>query len=232
MKLTFSRITMFTAAMLALAASTAFSDILRERNRERVMFRTTTIAAGVMATQPWTAPSGSPFFSDSGVFRKGTTAALTVDTTQAISTQRFKWNDISLTGAVDTGSDTLDTPWIMLMAYPTNVGPTFSGTSALDSIYVSAQVSVDGSTWASAATAPTKQHFVANVSPTTIISLPAIEGAAGAPVLVNLECVGMNVLMTNGLRIDNQLCNYPWVRFIVSVGASQGQFAVDLVSYK
>jgi len=192
---------------------------------EQLLFRTTVPNAATSAL-PWTLPTGHAYFADSSVFRHRSAAANDEDTTQAYPISRFirRWPAPT---TVVAGMDSLAKGWLMLTCAADEDAYGFAGTSVLDSFYIGAQVSIDGSSWANVDGAPTRPYFAATVSPINgTPCLWAIEQAPGANfATVTLGCAPMTQSPTDRLVINLNLCTNPgWIRFIVSTGAGTGQF--------
>ncbi|MGQ0721015.1 MAG: hypothetical protein ACT4PE_05505 [Candidatus Eiseniibacteriota bacterium] len=214
---------LLTAAVLlaAVFAATASADI----KSEDLFFRTTNANAATSAL-PWTLPQGHSYFSDSSVFRQIATAT-NEDTTMAYPISRFikKWPNIPVTAAAAV--DSMAQPWMILTVASSTSDYSWSGTNALDSIYISAQVSIDGSTWTNVDGTPTREFFAATASPIDgNPCLTAIEQNAGANfATVTLGCAPKLQSKADRLVINQNLCAQPgWVRFLVSTGAGTGQF--------
>lgn len=195
---------------------------------QRIFFRTTSAAS--VAAGDWIDPQGSAGFADSSVFRQIATAT-NEDTSMAYPLEMFSTNypawqpNIGAT-VVD---DSCGIAWLLLTVTTNQTEYSWSGTSALDSIYVGAQVSVDGTTWSNVAGTPTQDFFAATASPLDgLVCLTAIEQATGANFAsVMLDCEAGVTSKATRLIINRNLCAQPgWVRFLVSTGAGTGQFAM------
>lgn len=208
-----------TLALAVLAVAPAWSAIVTEQ----LLFRTTRANITTSAL-PWTLPSNHSYFADSSTFQSAA-SALNNDTTMAYPIAKFAKSWISEPAIFV--ADSVGVPWLLLTVTQDDQAYAWSGATTLDSIYVAAEVSLDGNAWTIVDGDPTKFYIPAATSPIDgAEALVGIEQNAGADFSsVLLSCEPGVTSMADRLIINRNLCVQPgFVRFIISKGAGTGQF--------
>ena len=175
-------------------------------------------------------PSG---FADSSVFRRGATTRTVYDTTRALDLRTVPWAPNFGNVAMNALTDSTYLPWLYMRVLQDTTSVTFSGASSLDSVFVGAEVSLNGIDWFTCQGTPT-QRFAINFftsSPADGAQAPALIGQEASPgedmAQFVFKCHPFTTV--DNIRITNRsLCFWNgYVRFIIGMAAS-GQFGVDV----
>lgn len=205
-----------------------------------LMMRNTS-AASVAQQLNWAQGGGGAQsgFADSSVFRRGVSATGR-DTSIAFSVKDLYFPPhLGPNGSAVAVSDTvMHTPWVSIRVRQDTTSYSWSGATAMDSIYVAAQWSPNGINWISVNGTPTRAFETTNGTAdengiTPVLVGPFGEPAAGADVAtVYLGCVPALAPVNSSYILNQTLCLCEgFVRFIFVLDGT-GQFAPEIGSWQ
>lgn len=201
-----------------------------------------TSAASVAQVTDWSfgGPGGVPGFADSVVFRRSASAT-NRDTSAAYPSSRFLWPPKIGGGnasGVALSDTTLHAPWISVRVKQDTLLYSWSGGTAMDSLFFAVQWSPNGTNWISVNAAPTRAYETTNGGADENGLVPVLIGpygepAAGADVATAyLGCVASIAPVNSSYNINQTLCLCEgWIRFIF-VFDGTGQFKPEIGSWK